>query len=229
MATLIYGAGGLGRMVRDILAQQAGMQAAGFLDSDPRRSSELIDGLPVFGGVDIAGQLLGLGANGAIVAIGDNDVRVEIATKLERLGFELHSAVHPLASLASSVSCAPHVQIGARATLCVHARIGAHTVISPGCIVDHDNVLEDGVFLEPAVRLAGGVHIEARARVGIGACVIPGTRIGRGATVQPGAVVIRDVPAGATVGGMPASMVDVTASRFVPDADATQAASAPGP
>jgi acetyltransferase-like isoleucine patch superfamily enzyme len=60
------------------------------------------------------------------------------------------------------------------------------------------------------------VSVEDYATLGIGACVIQGRRIGRGAHVEPGAVVIKDVPAGATVGGVPATMERPVASRFVP-------------
>ena len=52
-------------------------------------------------------------------------------------------------------------------------------------------------------RLAGP-HIGAGATVGAGAILLPGVAIGAGATVAAGAVVTRDVPAGATVMGMPA-------------------------
>jgi UDP-perosamine 4-acetyltransferase len=108
-----------------------------------------------------------------------------------------------------------HLIIGARATICVHARIGSHTVISTGAIVEHDNVLGDAVFLHPAVRLAGGVRVDALATLGIGAAVIPYKSVGAEAVVEPGAVVIRDVPPGATVGGIPAVEIPVR-SRFVP-------------
>jgi len=53
--------------------------------------------------------------------------------------------------------------------------------------------------------------------VGIGASVIPGRRVGRGARVEPGAVVIHDVPADATVSGVPASRLGPGHSHFVPE------------
>jgi acetyltransferase-like isoleucine patch superfamily enzyme len=50
------------------------------------------------------------------------------------------------------------------------------------------------------------VVIEDGAAIGIGAIVLKGVRIGAGANVAAGAVVSRDVPAGASVGGNPARL-----------------------
>ena len=56
----------------------------------------------------------------------------------------------------------------------------------------------------PGATLAGEVRIEDFATVGSGAIVLPRVRIGTGAMVGAGAVVTKDVPAGATVVGVPA-------------------------
>jgi acetyltransferase-like isoleucine patch superfamily enzyme len=50
------------------------------------------------------------------------------------------------------------------------------------------------------------------AFVGIGSCVVPGVTIGAWAIVGAGAVVIRDVPPGATVVGNPARLLAKTPS-----------------
>jgi acetyltransferase EpsM len=212
---VIYGAGGLGLMVRDILSASANHRAVAFLDSDQQRHGQMIDGLPVRGGLEAFASLLADGVSHVVVAIGDSQARLQVAETIQRHGGRLVSAIHPLAMIAPNAELGKHLIIGARATLCVHARVGDHCVISPGSIVEHDNELGQGVMLEPAVRLAGGVRIDQRARVGIGASVIPGRRIGRCATVAPGSVVIRDVPPGALVSGAPAQVELPEQSRFV--------------
>ena len=52
--------------------------------------------------------------------------------------------------------------------------------------------------------MGGEVVIEEGALVGIGAIVVPRTTIGAWATVGAGAVVIKPVPPGVTVVGVPA-------------------------
>jgi UDP-perosamine 4-acetyltransferase len=213
---VIVGAGGLGRVVRDVLAQSGRYRPVAFLDSDPAKKGLQIDGLTVLGDLSCAAELCQRGVRHAVVAIGDNRTRVRIAQELESSGMRLASAIHPLASVALTASIGPHVVIGPRATICVHARVNAHAVICAGAIVEHDNVIGAGAFLYPAARLAGGVTVEELATIGIGACVIPYRRVGRGALVRPGAVVISDVPAGAVASGVPARVEKPVPSRFVP-------------
>ncbi|MBK8913412.1 MAG: acetyltransferase [Phycisphaerales bacterium] len=212
---VIYGAGGLGAVVHDILVQHGRWSVAAFLDSDPQRHGRTHDGLPIFGGMDAVPELLARGVRSAIVAIGSNAVRVSLAAELRALGMTLISAVHPLASVSPLAALGAHVIIGPRVTVCVHGRIGAHAILSAGAIVDHDGVIGEGAFLHPAVRLAGGVRVEPCATIGIGASVIPGRTIGTGATVQPGAVVIHDVPAWDVAEGVPAQSRPRAGGRFI--------------
>ena len=216
-AVVIYGAGGLGAVVQDILQQGGRYRPVAFLDSNPAKHDQIMGELPVRGGIEQLAALQRDGVGAAIVAIGDNLTRTAVAETLAARGLRLVSAIHPLASLSPSADIGAHVIIGPRATVCVHARIGAHAVVSAGAIVDHDNVVGRGVFLHPAVKLAGAVTVEDFAVIGIGAAVIPGRRVGRGACVEPGAVVIRDVAPNTTVGGVPAILKAALRSRFIPD------------
>lgn len=214
---VIFGAGGLGSLVQDILLTGGRHRPVAYLDSDPVKHGQVVNGLPVRGGMEQVDVVRQAGLERVIVAVGDNAARVSLAEALAARGMRLVSAIHPLASLSLSARIAEHVIIGPRATVCVHARIGPHSVLSAGVIAEHDNVIGRGVFLHPAVRLAGGVHVDDFAVVGIGASVIPGRRVGRGARVEPGAVVIHDVPADATVSGVPASRLGPGHSHFVPE------------
>jgi sugar O-acyltransferase (sialic acid O-acetyltransferase NeuD family) len=213
---VIYGAGGLGCLVQDILQQAGRFRPVGFLDSNPATHGATIGGLPVTGGLDQIGPLQAGGIYRCIVAIGDNTARVAVAEELRRRGMKLVSAIHPLATISPSAKVGEHVIIGPRATVGVHTRIGAHTMLSAGAIADHDNTLGTGVFLEPAVRLAGTVTVEDLAHIGIGAAIIPGRTVGRGARVEAGAVVIDDVAPDAVVGGIPAVPRCPARSHFVP-------------
>jgi sugar O-acyltransferase (sialic acid O-acetyltransferase NeuD family) len=213
---VIYGAGGLGCLVQDILRQEGRYRPVAYLDSNPSLHGRVVAELPVRGGLDQVADLLRSGICRAIVAVGDNAARVALAGELQARHMQLISAIHPLASLSPSAIVSEHVIIGPRATVCVHARIGPHSILSAGAIAEHDNFIGKGAFLEPAVRLAGNVTVEDFAAIGIGASVIPGRRVGRGARVAPGAVVIRDVPPSSIVGGVPATLQVQSPSRFVP-------------
>jgi len=212
---VIFGAGGLGRMVLDILSLRPEWQPMAFLDSNRDKHHQTLDGLPIMGDLTAWTRLHAQGVRHATVAIGDNEQRIQVAEQLQAAGATLTSAIHPLAMIATTARIGQHALIGARVTVCVHATVGEHCVLSPGCIVEHDNTLADGVFVAPAARFAGGVQIGSHARIGIGATVIPGRKIGAYAEVAPGSVVIRDVADGARVTGVPARIA--APSRFEAD------------
>ena len=216
---VIYGAGGLGRVVQDLIVQQSVCRAIGYLDSAAGLAGQTLDGLPVFGGLEQLQRLRWQGVTHAIVAIGDNAARVRVARQLVARGLRLASAIHPLASIAPSARVGEHVIIGARVNVCVHSTIAEHAVLMTGANVDHDNVIERGAFLHTAVRLAGGVRVGEGAVLEIGASVIPGRTIGAHARVSAGSIVIEDVPAHTIVSGAPARLT--SPSRFA--ADGTQA------
>ena len=202
---VIYGAGGLGQVVYDILCTSQRFKPYGFLDSDTRLHGKSVCGLSVFGGVDQLTKLRWEGVTHATVAIGNNDDRVRIAQQLRENGIHLASAIHPLAGIASNAKVAEHVVIGPRASVCVNVQIAEHVVIGAGSIVDHDCKLDRGCFLHPSVRLAGGVHVGSMARLEVGAAVIPYRSIGTHARIAPGAVVTKDIPNAACVAGVPAT------------------------
>ena len=213
----IYGAGGFGCEVHDILEQGERFRPVLFLDSDPEKHGTTVAGLPVEGGLERIEVLLRSGVRHVVVAIGDNVTRAAHAETLQAHGMELVSAIHPLSNISPSATIGRHVIIGPRATICVHAQVGPHAVLSAGAIAEHDNVIGVAAFLGPAVRLAGTVTVCDFAVLEIGATVIPGRTVGYGAYVQAGAVVIHDVPANVRVTGAPAVPLGTVQPRFVPD------------
>lgn len=98
--------------------------------------------------------------------------------------------------------------------------IGETVLMHPGVFVGHGMVVLDGfVEVSSGVRLAPGVTIGLRGStrgptierdvlIGTGAKVLGELTVGRGARIGANAVVISDVPPGATVVGVPARITD---------------------
>lgn len=82
--------------------------------------------------------------------------------------------------------------------------------IGRGCVFA-DNVMVSTTDHERddrhAVRGTGAIVIGDNVFLGQNVVVLGGVTIGRGATVAAGAVVVRDVPAGSVVGGVPAKVL----------------------
>ncbi|WP_415382470.1 acyltransferase [Halosimplex sp. TS25] len=74
-------------------------------------------------------------------------------------------------------------------------------------IVGYDATVLCHEFLQDEYR-TGEVVIGERAMIGAGAVVLPGVEIGAGAQVAANSLVTDDVPPGATVAGVPATVAD---------------------
>ena len=101
------------------------------------------------------------------------------------------------------------VVVGAR------CRIQSHSFLCSGVTLEEDVFVGHGVIFindrhpSVATTLGGTWKMEAcvvgrGTAIGSGALIFGGLRIGEGAVIGAGAVVNRDVPAGATVTGVPA-------------------------
>jgi sugar O-acyltransferase (sialic acid O-acetyltransferase NeuD family) len=200
---VIYGAGGHGKVVLDAL-ERAGRHIAGFVDDDPGRAGGEHCGHSVVAapGEWGAGRRVEF-----VVAIGDAADRQRASYRVEQLGYDLATVVHPSAVVAPDVDIGSGSMVLAGTAINPGVRVGRGVIINTGAVVDHDCTIADFAHVAPGARLAGNVSVGERSLVGIGATVVPGVKIAADAAVGAGAVVVADVAEGVTVAGVPAKPV----------------------
>jgi len=190
----VIGAGQHGRVVASVL-EAAGTPIAGHYDDDPG----------MWGSVIGAAQVLGPPSeipprSPAIIAIGDNRARQEMAGRLDLAWV---TVIHPFSWLHPGVSIGSGTVVCSGVTAQVGADIGRHVILNNSAGVGHDARVGDYAHLTVA-HLGGAAQVDDGALLGVGSVVAPRVRIGAWATVGAGAVVISDVDPAATVVGNPA-------------------------
>lgn len=207
MQTVIIGAGGHGKVVLEILRLAGQHEIFGFIDADPFRIGDRVLGVPVLGDVNLLPKLKRKDVRAAIIAIGDNRVRLGYQEYVAAAGMELINAVHPSAVISPTAKLGRGVVVGAGAVIGVDAQVEDLAIINTSAVVEHECHVGLAAHIAPGAVLAGLVRVQAGALVGLGARINPCLTIGPHAVVGAGAVAIVDVPEGATVVGIPAKPI----------------------
>ena len=200
-ALVIYGGGGHGKSVLDLLHALGTYRVLGFID-DGLPAGEQIMGLPVLGDGGLLPELYAQGvrlAVNAVGGIGEPSVRRVVFERLLAAGFGCPAVAHPTATLEPSATLSPGVQVFPLAYVGSEVGLGFGTIVNTGAIISHECLLGDLVNISPGAILAGGVQVGDGALVGMGVTVNLGVTIGADARVGNGATVKADVPAGGLV------------------------------
>jgi sugar O-acyltransferase (sialic acid O-acetyltransferase NeuD family) len=198
---VIYGAGGHGKVVADMVLAMGAAEVLGFVDDGAGAAGRTVLGMPVLGAGDWAEREADVAV---ALAIGSNRARRAAAERCQRWGATLLTVVHPRSTVARSAVLAPGVVVMAGAVINPEAFVGEGAIVNTSAVVEHDVVVGAFAHLSPHATTGGAARIGALAHVGLSATVLPGVSVGEGAVVGAGAVVIRDVAPGETVVGIPA-------------------------
>ncbi len=203
---LIYGCGGHGRVILDILRARHGQSlSAVFVDDNPQREGRWVDGIRVHGPSTLRELLRQRFA--AIAGVGDNLVRARLYLELRDMGFVPATAVHPSAVVSRRAWLGPGVALMPGVIVSTGARVEENACINTAASVDHDCLIGPHAHVFPGARLTGNVAVGGYATIGTGACLAPGVRVGRNAVIGAGAVVLGDIPDNAVAYGVPARLI----------------------
>ncbi|UYN88850.1 MAG: NeuD/PglB/VioB family sugar acetyltransferase [Anaerolineales bacterium] len=195
-SVIVYGGGGHGKAVIDLLRAAGGYTLAGVIDDsrqpgDPVLDSTVIGGEAALAALHAAGCTRALNAVGGIGAM---STRIAVFDRLGAAGFELPTLVHPSAVIEPSAQLGPGVQVFPHAYVGSDARVGKGVIVNTGVIVSHDCVLEEYANLAPGSILAGSVQVGRGTLIGMGVTINLNVHIGNLARIGNGATVKDSVP-----------------------------------
>lgn len=208
----IVGAGGLGRqiawIVERINEKEASWNLAGFIDDDTVLKGQVLNGIPVVGGIDALSQLEG--PVWLVTALGSVRTRKAVVDRICSIG---RDDIHFATLIDPSVIISKWVEIGEGSVICagsivtVNITIGKHVLVNWDCTVGHDSTLGDFCTLSPSSNICGNVHLGQLVDIGVGAQVIQGHNIVSKTTVGAGAVVTKDITDSGIYVGVPATLI----------------------
>jgi sugar O-acyltransferase (sialic acid O-acetyltransferase NeuD family) len=200
-AVIVYGGGGHGKAVIDLLRAAGGYTLVGVIDDGRQPGESVLDSAVIGGEAALtaaysAGCKLALNAVGGIGAMSS---RIRVFERLHAAGFGLPTLVHPSAVVEPSAQLAEGVQVFPHAYVGSDARIGKGVIVNTRAIVSHDCVLADYANLAPGSILAGGVQIGEGTLVGMGVTINLNVKVGAMARIGNGATVKDAMPDGGVV------------------------------
>jgi sugar O-acyltransferase (sialic acid O-acetyltransferase NeuD family) len=202
---VIFGVGGLAReifgWIRASKRDSRAYPIAAFVVDDAGEQGEYC-GVPVVGR-----EYFGHGAARPrfIMAVSEPKAKARVCGELEAAGWSAAQYVHESVLIGTNVKVGRGMIACPLCTISSDAVIGDHVLINGSTLVGHDVRIGDFCSLLGRVSLNGGVILGEGVLVGASATIYPGKKVGAGAIIGMGGVVFRNVAAGVTVAGNPAS------------------------
>ena len=156
---LIIGAGSFSPEVEE-LALFLGYTEIAYLDDAPTNACRF----PIVGKTS---EIENLRAkyDTAIVALGNNEIRMKYHEELKRCGYNIPILIHPTAFISPDAELSPGCIIRAKSVVSRYVKIGEATIINVGALIDHH------------VEIGYGCHILMGAVVRNKVKVAPMTRV----------------------------------------------------
>jgi sugar O-acyltransferase (sialic acid O-acetyltransferase NeuD family) len=176
---------------------------SGFLDDTRELWGTPYMGYPILGGRELLPELTN--RDGVCIFNNVNGSRAgnrHVAELLDSYRCTIPTLVHPSIDM-NYVTIGRGCIIPEGCVVGANVTIGDFVTLRYGCVVSHDVKIGNNVLLGPAVSVGGRATVHRDCVIGTSATLMMNTTVNEGATVGAGTIVIRDVPAHATVVGIP--------------------------
>ncbi len=183
---IIIGAGGHSKVVFST-AKMCKIKVQSFYDDSIVKIGKKFLGRPVLGPL----EKLKNEDFKAIIGIGDNKKRKEIAEKYPLSYFKL---IHPFSYVDENVEIGEGSVVFAGSIIQPDCKIGKHVIINTGATIDHDCIIGNYAHIAPGVHICGGCKVEEGVLIGVGSSVLPNIKIGEWSIIGGHTVVAKNIP-----------------------------------
>lgn len=207
MLAVVYGAGGHGIEMAQLIQEEKSYSFSGYID----------DNIPT--GIKLKDLH---SSTGIVLGVGDVETRRKIINKCRKYGFSVFpTIIHPatigignihtyVQSLeryySSSCEIGMGVTINAGTVLTFGIKIGHYTNINIGCRISHRVKIGDNCMISPGVIICGDCIIGNDVFIGAGSTIIQKIQIGNNVVIGAGSLVTRNIPENTIAYGSPANI-----------------------
>ncbi len=203
---ILLGASGHAKVIIEIIESLADKTVVGLLDKH-KPAGEFFAGTSIVGDETLLPELIASDqVDAAVIAIGDNATRAQLAATLEELcpGFPFATLVHANATVSKSATLGAGTVVMAGAIVNADTVIGDHCIVNTNSSVDHDCKIADFCSIAPGACLGGNVTLGSASAVGLGANIIQSTTVGEKSLIAAGATVVTPIGSNVLAVGTPA-------------------------
>lgn len=202
----IVGAGTYGEVMCE-LAEILGYSVKGFYDEDGKKHGLTIMEHTVLGKFSDLDEEEII-KNNYIVAIGNNEVRYKIMTRIINSGGNTPTLIHPTATISPSAEIGKGVYIQANTYIWTKVRIEDFCIISPNVVIAHHSNVGKACLVSTLTSVGASINIEDKVFIGMGCTIVTGMHtVGENSIIGAGAVVLKNIDKNSVYAGVPAKKI----------------------
>ena len=190
------------KVIIDIIQCSRDYNIIGYSD----KNDQHLEGVPYLGPDAEIMKKIGVAEVECVNGIGgvrDTRKREEVYKHFTEKGYRFATIIHDSAIVSKKADIMRGALIMAGVIINAGSLIGENVLINSNSLIDHDCKIEAHTAIAPGCTLCGGLHIKEGSFIGAGTTIIQNVTIGRQCTVGAGSLVLKSIPDGETVYGVP--------------------------